>query len=263
LGDSVGKLFMLVSCILVSHNKPDICHEAVQSLLNQTYQNWECLLVDSGVLYDQGYYHQFSWITDSRIQLIRSTETAIIRKTKAMAPWCFNECFRNGKVKGDLIVYLSDDDIFYPNAFATLVEFAQSNPTVEAMYASQDYSVVYPDGKTKIFGQRLALKKAGKCCGGVRLDNKVDYLQFCHRRSLVEKISNCEWWPEGKDTESHADGIFMEKCGALTPIYPINKKLSQNRRTPTSLNKNTEQFLEQDGTFFRKVKRRLLALVWW
>jgi spore maturation protein CgeD len=225
---------MLVSCIVVSHNKANLCHESIQSVVNQTHQEWECFIVDSGVLYDQGYYDAFSWSADERLMFIRSTETEETRRTKAMAPWCFNECFRNGLIKGEIVMYLCDDDILYPNAFQTFVAYAESRPDALAFYASQDMGVIYSNGWRAVVGERRAVGIGGRCCGGRTMDCQVDYLQFAHRISLLNKFPGDEYWPEGKDTESHADGVFMEKCGMLTPIHPIDIKISQNRRTPTS-----------------------------
>jgi len=91
------------------------------------------------------------------------------------------------------------------------------------------------NGWRAIIGERRAMGMAGRCCNGRALDCEVDYLQFCHRRSLLDQFPGSEWWPEGKETEGHADGIFMERCGALTPIHPIDVKVGQNRRTPQSI----------------------------
>lgn len=226
---------MLVSCLLVSHNKPHLCHEAIQSVINQTHQEWECFVVDSGVLYDQGYFNSFSWSADERLIFVRSTETEETRRTKAMAPWCFNECFRSGMVRGELIVYLCDDDLLYPNAFQTFTSFAESRPDAMAFYASQDVGVIYPNGWRAVVGERRAIGMAGKCCNGRTLDCQVDYGQMCHRLSLLNRLpGGDEYWNEGKETESHADGVFMEKIGSVTPFYPIDIKVGQNRRTPTS-----------------------------
>lgn len=225
---------MLVTCIVVSHMKPNLCHEAITSVVNQTHQDWECLVVDSGVLYDKGYYDMFPWSVDERFVFIRSTETEETRKTKAMAPWCFNECFRNGMVSGDLVMYLCDDDILYPNAFQTFVSYVEKNPNALAMYASQDIGVIYPNGDRAVTGERRAIGVAGRCCNGRPLDCHVDYLQMCHRSSVLKQLSDREWWPESKETESHADGVFMEIIGRTTPFHPIDIKVSQNRRTPQS-----------------------------
>src|SRR5207247_5838639 len=94
---------MLVSCIAVCHNKPALTHEAIDSVRGQSYPHWELVVIDSGVLYDSGYYQRPEWEQDERIRIIRSTETEEMRTTTAMAPWCFNECFRRGWAQGDLI----------------------------------------------------------------------------------------------------------------------------------------------------------------
>jgi spore maturation protein CgeD len=225
---------MLVSCILVSHDKPELCQEALESVVKQTHAEWECLVVDSGVLHDRGYFRTGHWSKDDRFRFLHSGETEETRRTKAMAPWCFNECFRRGLVRGELVLYLCDDDLLYPNAFGTFVSYAENRPGALAMYASQDMGVIYPDGRRSIVGERRAIGLAGQCCGGRALDCQVDYLQFCHRRRLLDSFEGKQWWPEGKDTEAHADGVFMEACGEITPIHPIDIKVSQNRRTPRS-----------------------------
>lgn len=225
---------MLVSCLCVCHNKPDFTQEAIRSIINQRYPHWEALVIDSGVLYDAGYYDRFPWRHDPRVTLIRSAETDAIRRTKAMAPWCYNECLRRGLVSGDLIMYLCDDDILYPDAFATFVAYCRRNPDAQAMYASQDVAVIYPNGWRAIVGERRATEPGGTRCQGRRMDCHVDYLQFCHKAEVLQLLPSTEYWPEGKDTESHADGLFMERIGEHVTIFPIDVKVSQNRRTPHS-----------------------------
>jgi glycosyltransferase involved in cell wall biosynthesis len=225
---------MLVSCLCVCHNKPDIIPEAIRSLLNQTYPDWEAVVVDSGVLYDTGYYDRFAWRSDPRIRLFRSHETAETRRTRAMAPWCFNECFRRGLVRGELVMYLCDDDVLYPRAFETFVGYCRNNPGARAMYASQDVGVIYPNGWHAIVGERRADRPGGRCCRGRPMDSQVDYLQFCHKTDVLKMFPRDEYWPEAKDTEEHADGLFMERVGERVPIHAIDVKVSQNRRTARS-----------------------------
>jgi GT2 family glycosyltransferase len=225
---------MLVSCICVCHNKPELAQEAIQSIVDQCYPHWEALVVDSGVLFDAGYYDRFPWRRDERVRLIRSEETADIRHTRAMAPWCFNQCFRKGLVRGELVMYLCDDDILYLNAFSTFVSHSRQNAHVQAMYASQDLGVIEQDGRRTIVGERRATEIGGRICNGRLMNCQVDYLQFCHKAEVLKRFPHDEYWPESKATESHADGIFMERVGEYVPIYPIDVKVSQNRRTPQS-----------------------------
>lgn len=226
---------MRVTCLCTCHNKPHLTHEAVESIVHQTHPDWEAIVVDSGVLYDAGYYERFPWRNDPRVKIVRSDETEETRRTKAMAPWCYNECFRKGRVTGDLVMYLCDDDLLYPNAFATFVAYCRQHPEAEAMYASQDIGVLYPNGAQAVIGERRATEPGGRCCGGRPMDCRVDYLQFCHKTSVLRHLPGDAYWPENKDAdEHHADGLFMERIGAHVPIHPIDVKVSQNRRTPQS-----------------------------
>lgn len=43
-----------LSILIVSHNKPRFAKAAVQSVLDQTYSSWQGILMDSGVLLNQG-----------------------------------------------------------------------------------------------------------------------------------------------------------------------------------------------------------------
>jgi hypothetical protein len=225
---------MLVSCLCVCHAKPDLAREAIESIVHQSYAQWEAIVMDSGVLADASYYDRFDWHADPRVKIVRSGETEETRRSKAMAPWCFNECFRRGLVTGDLVMYLCDDDLLYPNAFATFVSFCRRHPEAQAMYASQDIGVIYPNGWRLVLGERRATEPGGRSCHGRKMDGEVDYLQLCHKAELLKRFPTDSYWPEDKASESHADGIFMERLGELTTILPIDVKVSQNRRTPQS-----------------------------
>jgi hypothetical protein len=220
---------MKISCLLVSHNKPQFIGDAIKNVLAQEHKDFELLIMDSGVLIDKGYFSQW---TDERIKVFRSNETEELRQEKAMAPWCYNEFFRRNLTTGELITYLCDDDIFYSNAFSVFSRWMTNNPNMLAVYASIDLVMCLPDNPPNIYGQRRALEIGGR--GAYKMDCRVDYLQFCHRRSLLYHFDGNEYWPEGKSTEKHADGIFMDKCGDICHIYPIPVKIGQNRRTPQS-----------------------------
>src|ERR1043166_3212174 len=131
------------SIIIVSHNKPQLVRQAVQGVLDQTHGNWEAVLVDSGVLLNQGF---FSYLSDSRVRIIASGETPEMGRTTNMASWCFNQVLNSGQVTGELIMYLCDDDLIYPEAFETYWNFYVQNDRVpQAMYASQHIGLVQRD----------------------------------------------------------------------------------------------------------------------
>ncbi len=227
-----------LSIVIVSHNKPRFAKEAVQSVLDQTYPDWQGILMDSGVLLGQGF---FDYLREPRLKVVASGETPELARTKNMASWCFNRLLNSGQLTGELIMYLNDDDLLYPEAFASYWEFyVQHRREPQAMYASQDIGLVDAEGKTRIIGRRVADRPGGRRCRGRRLDCRVDYLQFCHTAKILDKFravyKTTQYHSEDKRDAHHADGIFMEQIGALAKIYNINKVLSMNRRTVESAN---------------------------
>src|SRR5204863_5868521 len=98
------------TCIVLSHDKPDHVVEALASLAVQTFRDWEAIVFDSGVLTDRGFFEQQPLFADPRVRLVRSWETEELRKTRTIASWCFNECFRKNLVRGQYVTYLCDDD---------------------------------------------------------------------------------------------------------------------------------------------------------
>jgi spore maturation protein CgeD len=227
-----------LSIVIVSHNKPRFVKEAIQSVLDQTFSDWQGVLMDSGVLLGQGF---FGYLHDPRLKVVASGETSELARTKNMASWCFNRLLNSGQLAGELIMYLNDDDLFYPEAFESYWNFyVEHNREPQAIYASQDIGLVDPDGKTQIIGRRVADRPGGRFCKGRRLDCRVDYLQFCHTAMILDKFrevyKTSQFHSEDKRDTHHADGIFMEQIGALTKVYNINKVLSMNRRTVESAN---------------------------
>ncbi|HTU20965.1 MAG TPA: glycosyltransferase family A protein [Gemmataceae bacterium] len=229
------------SCILLSHDKAAHVGEAIDSLLAQTFRDWEAVVMDSGVLHDRGFFSSLPAMKDPRIRLVRSWETEETRKTKTIASWCFNECFRKKLLGGQYVTYLCDDDLFYPNAFQAFHDYAQAHPDAKAMYASVDMTGVSADGEKLSFRELLAEEVKGSCCGGGPLDCHVDYLQLCHKADLFDLFPEGDFWPEDREVIQHADGIFLEKIGNLVPIYPIPVKIGENRKVPLSLNTGGER----------------------
>jgi hypothetical protein len=194
--------------------------------------------MDSGVLLQQGF---FDYLKDPRVKIIPTGETPEFARTRNMASWCLNHWLNSDRARGELIMYLCDDDLLYPEAFATYWAFYQQhNREPQAMYASQDIGVVDARGRNQIVGRRIADRPRGRFCRGGRLDCRVDSLQLCHTSRILEKFKEVykttQFHSEDKRDAHHADGIFMEQLGALTKFYSIDKVLSMNRRTVESAN---------------------------
>lgn len=251
-----------ISCLVVSHNKPARVREALDSLVAQTFHDWEAIVFDSGVLYDQGFFDSVAACRDPRIRLVRSWETEEIRATRTVASWCFNECFRKQLVQGRFVTYLCDDDILFPGAFAAFHEFWQRRPDAMAMYGSVEMTVINDRGERLFLRESAARELKGRCCGGGSLDGHVDYLQLCHHVDVLKVFSGDEYWSEDRRDIRHADGIFLERIGEHFPIFPVPALIGENRKVPESLNDGGDRLplleaLCRKAESDRRLRRRL------
>ncbi len=111
----------LVSIIIPTFNRAILLKETLESVLKQTYSNWECLVIDDGsddatkeVITD------FS-IQNSRIRYYERPASKIKGPSS-----CRN--FGIEKSTGELLIFLDSDDLFSPTCLADRVGFATLNP---------------------------------------------------------------------------------------------------------------------------------------
>ncbi len=106
----------LVSIIIPSYNRARIIPQAIQSVLNQTYENWELLIVDDGSSIP---FELESTLKDPRIQILRNA-------TNQGAAAARNKGIHHAK--GVYIAFLDTDDQWLPHKLEKQVAFLQNSP---------------------------------------------------------------------------------------------------------------------------------------
>jgi glycosyltransferase involved in cell wall biosynthesis len=93
----------LVSVIVTTYNRRDLLTKTIDSILKQTYKNFELIVVDNFSDYDfLSYLRSFN---DERIRYFQNANDGII---------AVNRNFGIKKAKGDYIAFCDDDDTWYP-----------------------------------------------------------------------------------------------------------------------------------------------------
>ncbi|THD32809.1 glycosyltransferase family 2 protein [uncultured Flavobacterium sp.] len=106
----------LVSIITPSFNSEKFISDTIQSVQNQTYQNWEMIIVDDGST-DETVSIIQEFLHDNRIQLHqldKNSGTGIARNTAISL------------AKGRYIAFLDSDDLWKPEKLQKQVEFMTS-----------------------------------------------------------------------------------------------------------------------------------------
>lgn len=119
-----------VSVVLPVYNGEKFITESVNSILNQTYKNFELIIVD-----DKS--------TDSTPNIIKSFAEkdkrvhVLTNKKNLKLPSSLNRGF--SFAKGDLYTWTSDDNLYKRNAFEEMVKFLECHPDSDFVYAGVEY----------------------------------------------------------------------------------------------------------------------------
>lgn len=96
-----------ISVITPTYNRSAMLSQAIESVLSQTYQNFELIIVDDYSTDDTEIAVQ-KYITDSRVKYYKNARN--------MGPG-YNRNFGFNRSNGDYLVFLDDDDYYVDNRF--------------------------------------------------------------------------------------------------------------------------------------------------
>ena len=105
----------LVSIIIPTHNRAHLIGETLDSILAQSYTNWECLIIDDGSTDNSEEVYQYYQKKDARFSVFYRPNTK---------PKGANACRNIGlkKAIGDYVVFFDSDDLMTPNHLQVKVD---------------------------------------------------------------------------------------------------------------------------------------------
>ncbi len=117
-----------VSVIIPSYNHESYIAECIQSVLDQTYQDFEIIITDDAS--SDGTVELIEKFNDPRIKLFKHSKN----KGACVAA---NNCIRHSS--GQYIAMLSSDDAWYPQKLAVQVTFLDEHPEFAAVFGKVDW----------------------------------------------------------------------------------------------------------------------------
>lgn len=141
----------MISIITPTYNRSALVLDTVRSIQQQTFENWELLVVDDGSTDDTASVIQ-PFLADSRIRYYRKQNTGQADSLN----------YGSGFAQGDFITFLDSDDVAFPEWLETADRHIQENTGIVCVGAIRKF----PDGKTvnegmehyKFFGRDMKLK---------------------------------------------------------------------------------------------------------
>lgn len=214
---------ILVTCILTAHGQPELVHQAIRSVREQTADAWQLVILHSGACASAEAFDQYRG--DARIELLPTGESPADSAARCGQGWAINEAWRRGRVRGELVLHLSDDDVYAPGCFAEWMSWAAAHPGESAWYGKADKGRLSAGGYYEPIG---AMPLLGPGTPAASLRGHVDGLQVCVRRSAWTP------WPEARELAPQADGHWMDALCRAAPILPAEVYVGTHRHTPRS-----------------------------
>ena len=123
-----------VSVLIPSYNHEKYVKEAIGSVLNQTFQDFELIITDDGST--DRTVDKIKEFDDERIQLY-------VFEENQGAPNAMNHCIK--KAKGEYIAYVSSDDVWELDKLEKQVEFLDNNKDISVVFSRA--SIIGEDSK--------------------------------------------------------------------------------------------------------------------
>ncbi len=226
----MSKLFF--SIIIPTYNRAGFIAKTINSVLNQTYANFELIVVDDGS-------------TDNTKEIIASIDDKRIKyywKENAERGAARNYGIK--KAKGDYIFFIDSDDIMLSNHLTTLYQMIKLNPKIN--FFSTKYYIerngikkraTYPNVPTGIYGIKVVLK--GNPFGSM----------ICIKKSNPNLIMNLE----NRKYSIMEDWLFL-LCNL------INDKILIESQATLVLIDHPNRSMRSNNSVI--IKKRLLANEW-
>lgn len=167
----------MISVLMCTYNREHLLKRAIDSILNQTYQDIECIIVDDGS-------------TDNTKQLVESYTDKRIRyiQMERNSYYCYAANYGLSCCEGEYVAFMNSDDVWMPEKLEKQLEFMEDNPKYGACFSA---AALIDDRGEDITEECPAMRDLF----AKQYDSQKDCLQYlfkysnslCHPSALVRK----------------------------------------------------------------------------
>jgi spore maturation protein CgeD len=221
-----------ITIFTCSYNKPQYVSDAINSVLNQTFTNFEYVILENST--DGKTKDVVRSFKDKQIKVIDVEFSSEWRKKQYAESRLKN--LYTPQAQGEYIMYLADDDILEPHCFEEhLKEFAK-HKNQRANY--HGWRIIFLDSNEPeaimsgdfIFGEHYNPR------------NWLDGGAIMFEKQLLKELDRPYFKSNWFDARI-SDSLFTKKLSTTTDIYPINKILHTKRVTSIS----THRYINDAG----------------
>jgi glycosyltransferase involved in cell wall biosynthesis len=218
-----------VSIIIASYNSARFLPETISSILCQTFQEFEIIVVNDGS-------------TDNTVQILESYLPYIqLVNQENKGPGAARNAVLH-RAQGDYLVFLDADDLLLPDKLKVQVEYLDKFPQIGVVYSSGYYSTLLPDGTTTmhLFTDAGYLRKdlghPEESIKILAIQNAFPIHAAMVRRDSVLKINGFD-----ERIPALADWDLWYRIAQTNRFEYVDVPLVEYRNVPTSLSKNNKR----------------------
>ncbi len=221
-----------VSVIVPTFNRANLLSEAIQSVLDQTFKDYEIIVVDVGS-------------TDNTREMIGRFGDQVKYFYKDQCPVSTARNFGMKNSCGEYIAFLDDDDLWYKNKLAVQVKELDQNQELGFLCAEAD--VMTMDGRTlytlrKGWGNKENFESLFN-------ENFIPMLTVLMRRTCYEQIGGFD-----ENFINSEDYDYWLRLAQVYQFKYLDTPLAKWRVTPNSKSKNIERMFKAYWKIFTKKK---------
>lgn len=202
---------MKVLILLTYYNRPKMVKNALNSIKESTYKNWELAVVDDGSMFEAKpvVEKMFNEEELSKTKFYNTHDTVENKKERGSIFGSFFNIAMS-ESDADLVIMLCDDDALYPDYLENSVKYFTDNPEEKYCYSHviqfnplvEDY---HGKEKTDIFMNKT---------WDIDPANNVDASQVCWKRELsVGEDAVLFPYPQTKNLDASFYGGLFKKIG--------------------------------------------------
>jgi len=239
---------LLFSVIVPTYNRTQELQSALTSLQNQTYRNFEVIIINDGTA-DIATIVESSGLAENEIKV-----TVLAGPTDTGPSAARNRGL--AVAQGDVVAYLDDDDEFKPNHLAVHAE-QYENAATQVVYSDAERTVVSED-EDGIKTETEVVLSRDFSADDLLVSNYIPMLCLSHRRSCLENsgvfeesLSSLVDWDLFTRLSIHADFVHVaETTGTYYERGMGTSVQEQNRESHldnlVAVYSRTDKFLESD-----------------
>ncbi|MCK4852295.1 MAG: glycosyltransferase [Candidatus Omnitrophica bacterium] len=231
-----------VSVIIPTYNRAHVVGRAIESVLNQTYREFEIIVVDDGS-------------TDNTKELIEDKygkQVNYVRQPRKGAPAARNLGFRISR--GKFVNFLDSDDYFLPENLEKKVRVLERNPAAGWVYSDSYYT----DEERNFFRRSHSLRKMRK-----KIETRDDVFDIMFRRggltntNTVMMRRECMEKTGGFDERLtvYQDVEFFLRVARHFKAKYIHEPLCVRVRGPFSITSDRKNYYHGASLFIDKITR--------